>query len=230
MERLEEVLQFLEENRNEKNRAGMERFGIRTDKAFGISVKELRSFAKKYKKDHDLAVALWETEYHESRLLASLIEDPTLITEGQLDGWVDDFDSWDVCDLTCMNVIIKSRFRTNKLNEWAENEKEFTRRTAFTMIAVNAVHNKDLNNKDFESFFDLIRKYSTDERNFVKKAVNWGLRQIGKRNFELNKKAIIVAEELAESGNKAARWIGKDTVRELTNTKIQSMLERKAAK
>lgn len=228
MNELKIILNELKSLENTKNREGMARFGINTEKAFGVSVRNLREMAKPFRKNHELALALWETGYHECRILASIVAEPEKLEENTLDKWVAEFNSWDVCDQTCINLIIKSQFAISKIPEWAEKEEEFIRRTAFSMIAVNSVHNKKLGNGDFLPFLVLIKFYSFDERNFVKKAVNWALRQIGKRNFELNAPAIQVAQELIASKYKSAKWIGRDAFKELTNTKIQSRLLEKS--
>jgi len=227
---LEVILNELKLLENTKNREGMARFGINADNAFGVSMKVLRELAKPYKRQHELALQLWDTGFHECRILAGIIADPERIREETLDAWVDDFDSWDVCDQACINLIVKSPFAVSKIRGWAESEKEFTRRTAFSLIAVNTVHNKNLDIADYKFFLELIKKYSFDERNFVKKAVNWALRQIGKKSIPLNEMAVAVAEELLNSEFKAARWISKDALKELTNTKIQSMLSEKLKK
>ncbi|GJQ61271.1 MAG: hypothetical protein SCALA702_03240 [Melioribacteraceae bacterium] len=228
MNELKIILEELKALENSKNREGMARFGINTEKAFGVSVKHIREIAKPFRKNHSLALELWDTGYHECRIMASIVAEPKKLEGTTLDQWVADFNSWDVCDQTCVNLIVKSRFAVSKIAEWAENEEEFIRRTAFSMIAVNSVHNKKLENEDFHAFLQLIKKYSFDERNFVKKAVNWALRQIGKRNLELNALAINLSEELIESELKSAKWIGRDAFKELTNTKIQSRLLEKS--
>lgn len=215
------LIKKLKDNANPKNVEGMARFGISAKNTFGISIPFLRNLAKKINKEyppsdrHLLSLKLWNSSFHEARILASLVDEPGLITEKQMDEWANDFDSWDVCDQVCMNLFDETKFFEKKIINWAKSDKEFVRRAAFTLIAVTAVHNKELTNKDFELYFSLIKKYSTDERNFVKKAVNWALRQIGKRNEYLRKQALRASYEILEIDNKAAKWIAKDAIKEL---------------
>lgn len=199
----------------------MERFGINTKKSFGVSVYEIRKLAKEIKRNHGLAQKLWDTGIREARILASLVEDPKAVTEKQMEGWVKDFDSWDVCDLTCSNLFDKTPYAYKKAVEWSGRGEEFVKRAGFVLMAVLSVHDKKAGNKKFEQFFALIKKHSSDERNFVKKAVNWSLRQIGKRNLPLNKKAIQVAREIAKIDSKSARWIARDALRELTSERVK---------
>ncbi|MBD3208440.1 MAG: DNA alkylation repair protein [Candidatus Nealsonbacteria bacterium] len=199
----------------------MERFGINTKKSFGVSVSEIRKLAKETGKNHRLARRLWKTGIREARILASLIDDSKAVTEKQMEDWVRGFDSWDVCDLTCSNLFDKTPYAYKKAREWSRRGEEFVKRAGFVLMAVLSVHDKNAENKKFEQFLPLIKKHSSDERNFVKKAVNWSLRQIGKRNLSLNKKAIQVAKEIAEIDSKSARWIARDTLRELTSERVK---------
>jgi len=219
MNELADILEWLEENRNTKNVDGMSRFGINTEKTYGVPMPALRTKAKGYRKRHDLAIQLWETGIHECRIMASLIADPKLMTSGLADRWVAGFDSWDVCDQCCINLLRHTPFAHDKIAEYAPDEREFVRRTAFVLIATLAVHDKNASDDDFARYLDLISRYAYDDRNFVKKAVNWALRQIGKRNLVLNGAAGAVAGELASSALAAARWTGKDALRELTSQK-----------
>ncbi len=175
----------------------------------------LRNKAKEIGKDHQLARELWESRIHEARILATLIDEPRLVTASQMDMWTNDFNSWDLCDQCCMNLYVKTDFVHEKILDWYDSEKEFTKRAAFALIAVSAVHKKDWRDEDFTRYFPLIKKASSDERNFVKKAVNWALRQIGKRNLALNSEAIELAQKLIESKSKSAVWIGKNALKEL---------------
>jgi len=203
---------------NPKNVLGMARFGIRPKtKVYGIPIPELRNIAKQIGKNHDLALKLWDSKIHESRLLAGFIDEPEKVTEKQFKKWVGDFDSWDICDQVCGNLFDKTDFAYKKVFELARKKPEFVKRTAFTLMACLAVHQKSMSNEDFMRFFPLIKKESVDARNFVKKAVNWALRQIGKRNKYLRKKALILAEEILKIDSKSAQWIAKDALRELTN-------------
>ena len=214
---VDEVIQELKKFESSHNREGMKRFGINVDKAFGISVTKLRSIAKKIGKDHQLAIQLWNSEIHEARILASMVDDPNLVTKSQMNNWVKDFNSWDLCDQVCSNLFCKTSYAEDKIFEWSKSKKEFIRRAAFSLIACLAVRDKKRRDEEFLIFFDLIKKYSTDERNFVKKSVNWSLRQIGKRSLFLNTKSINLTKEILMLNSNSAKWIAKDAIRELTN-------------
>ncbi len=222
---LDQLLRELRGRANPLNVAGMKRFGIQGGEMLGVSVNDIRKIAKGVK-DHDLAIELWFTGIHEARLMASIVDVPGLITREQLTIWANDFDSWDVCDQVCTNLVDVSPLADELIYKWAESEKEFIRRAAFATIAGVAVHNKKLEDKEFEPYLELIRKYSIDERNFVKKAVNWALRNIGKRNVPLCKRAIEVAMEIEKRDSRSARWIAKDALRELN----QKLSENKIGK
>ena len=222
----EEIIKKLESLKNPKNVEGMTRFGITPkSKILGISIYDLRRLKKEIGTDHSLAQKLWASGIHEARILASFIDDPKKITEKQLDKWVKDFDSWDIVD-QISELIARTPFVVQKIHEWSNCEEEFVKRAAFSLIAELAWWDKKMTDKDFEHFFPLIKKASTDERNYVRKAVNWSLRNIGKRNKELNKRAIGVAREIEKIDNRAARFIAKDALRELTSEKIQSRLSK----
>lgn len=211
------ILSTLEKKKSQHNLDGMARFGINTHLAFGVSNKDLREIAKEVGRNHTLALELWDTGYHEAKILAALVDEVEKVTETQLDEWVAGFDSWDVCDTVCGSLFDKTPFAYKKAQEWARNEKEFVRRAGFAMMAWLAVHDKKHDDQTFVEFLPIIKEYSMDERNFVRKAVNWALRQIGKRNPELKKKAIKTSEELLKLNNKTASWIAKDAIRELKN-------------
>jgi 3-methyladenine DNA glycosylase AlkD len=200
---------------SEENRAGMARFGINTARAFGISMKALEPLARKYRRNHRLAAELWASGYHEARLLAVLIDDPKEVTPAQMDSWAGDLDSWDLCDQACLKLFVRSPFVEDKIVEWAADEREFVRRAGFALLASYAVHGKDTPDATIVRFLGLVEEHSTDGRNFVRKAVNWALRQIGKRSPALLPPALEIAERLAASDDRTARWIGKDATREL---------------
>ncbi|CAN5274349.1 DNA alkylation repair protein [soil metagenome] len=202
---------------SEKNRAGMARFGINTARAFGISMATLAPLARKYRRQHALALALWESGHHEARLLAVLIDDPKLVTAKQMDAWAADLDSWDLCDQACMRLFNRTPFVAAKVAKWAADKREFVRRAGFALIVGYAIHGKRVPDADFLLYLRLIEEHATDERNFVRKAVNWALRTLGKRSQALYRPALALARKLAASENKTARWIGKDAVRELTD-------------
>jgi 3-methyladenine DNA glycosylase AlkD len=202
---------------SDKNRAGMARFGINTERAFGVSMEVLKTIARKHRRDHELAAALWESGYHEARILAALVEDPARVTPKQMDLWAADFDSWDLCDQASMRVFARTSHVNQKVVKWAKDKREFVRRAAFATIAGYAVAGKKVAEAEFIAFLAVIEDCSSDERNFVRKAVNWALRQIGKRSPSLHGPALALARKLAASDDKTARWIGKDAVRELTD-------------
>jgi 3-methyladenine DNA glycosylase AlkD len=199
---------------SEKNRLGMARFGIETSTAYGTGMAPVREMAKRYRKQHELALALWKENIHELRILAAWIDDPTQVTEKQMDAWVKELNSWDLCDQVCSKLFCRTPFAEQKVWEWSSRDKEFEKRAAFVLIASMAVHLKKAPDSLFLSFFPLLEKASDDHRNFVWKAVNWALRQIGKRNKTLLEPAWILAQEFAQSESKAARKIGKDACRE----------------
>ena len=205
----------------------MARFGISTKKAFGVSIPNLRKIAREIGKDHDLAKELWESDIRETRILASLIDNPKEVTKEQMDRWVKDFDCWDVCDQTCMNFFRYTQFAYQKAVEWSGRDEEFVKRAGFVMMATLAVSDKKAVDLEFERFFPIMKREATDNRNFVKKAINWALRQIGKRNMELNRKAIEVAKDIEKIDSKAAKWIASDAIRELKSEKVQKMLKEK---
>lgn len=190
-----------------------------TSNAFGIRIPELRKLAKSIGKNHPLAMELWATEIHEARILASMIADYKQFDEALFDSWVADFKSWDLCDQCCFNVLEKVNLAQDKIELYAYESSEFKKRTAFTLIAGMAIHNKKIPNEQFTTYLGLIERHSDDDRNFVKKAVNWALRQIGKRNEYLRIKAIETSIRIEQQATKSAKWIAKDALRELQSTK-----------
>lgn len=214
------ILSYLKRKGTAHNRAGMARFGIRTKKTFGVGVKPLRSLAKVIGTDHRLAQTLWNSGYLEARLLAALIEDPDLVTSRQMDRWAAVFDNWAVCDACCSVLFDKTPFAHAKARIWSRRNAEFVKRAGYVMMAVLAVHDKKAPDSAFLKFFPLIRKGAMDDRNFVKKAVNWALRQIGKRNKNLNTRALRLATDIQRLDSSAARWIAADAIRELRAKKL----------
>ena len=223
----DDILKKLKSLSDPKAVEGMARFGINPENTFGVSIPNLRKMAKETGRDRALAQQLWASGIHETRILASMIDDSEMVTEEQMERWVKDFDSWDVCDQCCMNLFEKTKFAYQKAVEWSSNDKEFIKRTGFALMARLAVSDKKADDKQFEPFLPIIKRESTDNRNFVKKAVNWALRQIGKRNLNLNGKAVETAKEIQEIDSKSAKWIASDALRELTS---QAVLERLQAK
>ncbi len=223
----EEVIERLKAQANPENVKGMAKFGIGSAGTLGVSMPVIRNLAKELKRKHPLAQELWDSGIHEARILACLIDDPKEVTEAQMKRWVGDFDSWDVCDQCCGNLFDKTLFAYDKAVEWSRKNEEFVKRAGFVLMASLAVHDKRASDEKFYPFFPLIEKQATDERNFVRKAVNWALRQIGKRNLSLNGKAVQVAEKVRSLESKSAWWIASDALRELTSGAIQERLRLK---
>ncbi|MBL7163545.1 MAG: DNA alkylation repair protein [Anaerolineales bacterium] len=229
MSSVQEVLEILKAKAKSDQLEGMARFGIVTEQRLGVSVPEMRVVAKQVGKDHELALALWETGILEARVVAGMVGEPEKLTEEQMEAWVVDINSWDVCDQVCMNLFEKSSLAQQKIFEWSKREEEFVKRTAFALVACLAWHDKKAGDGEFIQYLPLIQREATDPRNFVKKAVNWALRNIGKRNRDLNKAAIEAAKEIREIDNKTARWIASNAIRELESEKVQERLRKKAA-
>jgi 3-methyladenine DNA glycosylase AlkD len=206
------------------NVAGMARFGIDTSKAFGIKHPELKKIAKSLGRDTALAQELWDSGYHEARLIAPLVADPKEFTKAQANAWVEDINSWDICDGFTGSLIDKTPYAYELALTWARRKEEFVRRAGFALMAWLPVHDKKAPDEKFDEFFDYILRYADDERNFVKKAVNWGLRQLGKRNAALNRKAIKTAEQLLKMDSKSAKWNAKDALKELHSEAVQEKL------
>jgi 3-methyladenine DNA glycosylase AlkD len=226
----DEIITTLHSLANPENAKGMARYGINQHNNLGISIYHLRPLAKQIGTNHRLALRLWDSQIHDARLLACFIDDPTLVTSEQMDAWTEDFDSWDICDQACTSLFDLSPLAYDKVFQWAKQEKEFVKRAAFSLIAGLAVHDKIGTDQKFEDFLTLCITHSTDDRNYVKKAVNWALRNIGKRNPSLNKKALKTAEKIKTIDSKTARWIASDAIRELASPKVQEKLERKKKK
>ena len=202
----------------------MARYGIKPRKVYGVSIQNLRSMAKEIGTDHDLALELWDSGIHEARILAGMIADPDTTTERLVDAWVKDFDSWDVCDQCCMNLFENTKFAYAKAIEWSASDKEYVKRGGFVMMARLAVSDKKAKDEKFLAFLGIIKKEACDSRNYVQKAVNWALRQIGKRNANLNRLALETAEEIQEMSPRSAKWIASDAIRELKSEEVQKRL------
>lgn len=211
----EQIIANLMQLRSVQAIEGMARFGINPAQALGVPIPVLRKMAKDIGKNQALAIELWDSGIHEARILASMIADPQLVTPELMDAWVNDFDTWDVCDQICGNLFDRTPFAFEKAIEWSHREQEFVRRAGFVMMAELAVHDKKAPDESFIQFFPLIKQYANDERNFVKKAVNWALRQIGKRNAHLRTLALACAREIQDMNSKSARWIARDAIKEL---------------
>ncbi len=204
------------------------RFGIRTSmEMFGTTMADMQKIAKRTGRDHALAAALWDAGVYESRMLAALVDAPEQVTAAQMDRWCAEFDNWAVCDTHCMHLFDRTPHTFAKVEQWAESRKEFVRRAAFALLACRAIHDRCTANDSFSRLLPLIEATATDERNFVKKAVNWALRAIGERNAELNAAALAVAERLSVSPSAAARWVGKDALRQLKRPAVLRRLAKR---
>jgi 3-methyladenine DNA glycosylase AlkD len=212
---IERLIETLRAHANPANVAGMARYGISSVGTLGVPVHVLRTMAKDVGRDHALAEALWKSGIHEARILATLIDDPALVTARQMDRWARDFDSWDVCDHACHNLFRYTPKAFAKAEQWAFAKREFVRRAGFSLMAGLAVKAKSASDEQFAAFLPLIAEAASDDRNMVKKSVNWALRQIGKRNRRLHKLAIAAAEEIRKQDSRSARWIANDALREL---------------
>jgi 3-methyladenine DNA glycosylase AlkD len=215
-----EILQQLKLRSNPQVAEYKLRHGSLAKNSLGIMVKDLRKTAKEIGKNHRLALKLFQSDIHEARKLACMIADPKKATESQMEAWVKKFDSWDLCDCCCSSLFVKTDFAFAKALEWSSRKEEYVKRAAFTLMAHLVFNDKTSKNSKFEQFFPLIIRESVDQRNFVKKAVNWALRQIGKRNVTLNKKAIAIAKKILEIDSKSAQWIAVNALRELTKKNI----------
>ena len=212
-----------------RNVEGMARFGIRAKRVYGVSKPRMDEIARKIGKNHALGLKLWETKIHDARLLGMLISEAQKVTSGQMERWVRDFDNWDVCDGTCCHLFVDAKPAWEKALAWSRHKKEFEKRAGFALAAFLAVHDKAASDAPFRKYLKAIEREAWDERNFVRKAVNWTLRNIGKRNRRLNQEAIACAERIRESGTSAGRWIAADALRELKSEALQNRLRRKGA-
>jgi 3-methyladenine DNA glycosylase AlkD len=222
----EDVIARLQSIANPAGLEGIAHFGINTANSLGgITSPMLQKLAREIGRDHDLAEQLWASGIHEARLLACVVDDPKMVTEEQMERWVRDFDSWDVCDTCCGYLFDKTPFSYRKAMEWSEREEEYVKRAGFALMAYLAVHDKKVADERFIEFLPAIKREATDSRNFVKKAVNWALRQIGKRNSRLNEAALKAAREIGQIDSKSARWVASDALRELTGEAVQRRLQ-----
>ncbi len=228
MASVDEVLKKLKSKAQPNQLEGMARYGMVAERRLGVAIPEMRKIAKEYGKDHELALELWKTGILEARIMAAMIDEPQKLTEKQMEEWVKDINSWDVCDQVCMNLFEKTPLAWKKILDWSERDEEFVKRTAFALIACLAWHDKEVRDEKFIALFPAIKHGATDERNFVKKAVNWALRNIGKRNANLNKAAIKAAKKIHQIDSKAARWIASNAIRELQSEAVQRRLNKSA--
>jgi 3-methyladenine DNA glycosylase AlkD len=225
-----ETLKRLKGMADPRNVAGMARYGISTEGTLGIPMPALRAMAKRIGKDHELALELWESGLHEGRILAALVAEPARTDRALMERWVRQFDSWDICDQVCANLFSWADAAYEVVPGWTADEAEFVRRAGFVMMAALAVHDKKAMDEAFLAFFPLIEERAGDDRNFVRKAINWAVRQMGKRNLELRRECILLSERLKAQGSPSARWIATDALRELNSPEIAARLEAKQGK
>lgn len=211
-----EILGQLKRRGSKKNVEGMARYGIVAKKVMGVSIGDLRTISKGYGRNHELAKALWKSGVYEARMLVAFVGDPEQLTPAQMDAWCRDFDNWAICDALCFHLYDKTPHAYKKVAEWARSDEEFVKRAAFALAASLAGHDKKAADKPFEQILPIIERGATDGRNFVKKGVSWALRGIGMRSPNLHARSLALARKLAESSNPAARWVGKDTIRDIT--------------
>jgi 3-methyladenine DNA glycosylase AlkD len=221
---VEAVVASLKRLGTKRTRDGMARYAIPSDKAFGVTVGEIRQIGKRLGHNHDLALALWKTGWYEARMLAAFVDDPEQVTPAQMDRWCKDFDNWAICDTICFHLFDKTPHAFRKVAQWADRRNEFEKRAAFALLASLGVHDKKAVDEEFARCLPLIERASMDERNFVKKGVSWALRVVGRRSLDLNKASVKLSEKLAKSENPAARWIGKDALKELASNAVTSRL------
>ena len=229
-ELVQEALDALKSQGTEANRKGMARYAIPSDNAFGVSMSDIQKLAKRLGKSHDLAAALWETGWYEARLMAAYVDDPACVTPEQMDRWCEEFDNWAVCDTLCFALFDRTPHAWQKVEEWSGRREEFVKRAAFAMLASLGTHDKKAGNEPFARGLLLIEREASDERNFVKKSVSWALRSIGKRNPALHAAVVEVARRLAASPQPAARWVGKDALRDLSSPAATRRLAAQRAK
>jgi 3-methyladenine DNA glycosylase AlkD len=226
----DEVLARLKKLGSKSVRDGMLRYGIPNANAFGVSVGKIQKLSKELGRNHELALALWETGFYEARMLAAFVDDPKLVTPAQMDRWCKDFDNWGIVDTVCFKLFDVTPHAWKKVEQWSKRRDEFQRRAAYALLACLGVHDKHATNEKFISCFPLIEAAATDERNFVKKGVSWALRVIGRRNLELNNAATELAQRLAESPDPTSRWLSKEALREFKRPLVRRQLENKTKK
>jgi 3-methyladenine DNA glycosylase AlkD len=204
----------------------MARFGINPERALGVRIPDLRRLAGELGPSHALALALWRTGVHEARILASMVDEPERVTERQMERWVKDFDAWDLCDQVCGNLFDRTSFATEKAHAWAGRSEEFVKRAGFALMAWRAVHDRDAPDRVFLDFLPVVERESDDPRSYARKAVNWALRQIGKRNRKLHAAAVRTAKRIRRRGTPSARWVAGDALRELRSDRVVARLAR----
>jgi 3-methyladenine DNA glycosylase AlkD len=223
-EQAQAAVAWLKRRGSRRNVEGMARYAIPSDRAFGVSVGTIRDYAKTLGRRHELALALWETGWYEARMLAAFVDEPARVTPAQMDRWCRDFDSWAICDTVCFHLFDRTPHAWSKVRKWSRSPREFVRRGAFALLASVALHDKKAPDAPFLDSLDLVDAAASDERNFVKKGVSWALRLIGRRNRSLNEASVTLARRLVESPAAAARWVGRDALKELTSPAVLARL------
>lgn len=223
----DDIVSWLKERQNEDNRKGMAKFGINTEKAVGVKVEELRTLAKDIGKNHSLAVELWDTDIHEARILATIIAEPEKADNFLLDEWAEDINSWDLCDQFCNNYVYHTEFARAKIIEWCIRDEAYVKRAGFSVMASYALKHPDLREKDVDGFFGLILNECWDKRNYVRKAVSWALRNIGKRSLHYNRKAVRIAKQMKEENLKPAKETASEAIKELQKADLLKKLKEK---
>jgi 3-methyladenine DNA glycosylase AlkD len=229
-DRVADVLKWLDRRGTKRNRDGMARYGIVAPRAFGVSVGDLREIGRRVGRDHEIALALWDSGWHEARMLCAFVAEPARVTPRQMDRWARDFDNWAICDGICFHLFDKTPHAWRKVDAWAPARQEFVRRAAFALLAALALHDRRTADERFLAAFPLIERAASDERNFVKKGVSWALRGVGSRSAPLNAAALDLARRLAASESSPARWIGRDTLKDLNRPLVRKRLAARAAR
>jgi 3-methyladenine DNA glycosylase AlkD len=224
-DQVEFALAWLKRHSTRATLNGMTRYAIPSEHAYGVAMKDIKTLGTMLGRNQPLAVALWDTGVYEARMLASFVGDPERLTAAQMDRWCKDFDNWAFCDAMSFNLFDRTPHAWSKVAQWSNRRNEFEKRTAFALLWSLSVHDKGAGDESFEQGLLLIEREAGDGRNFVKKATNMALRAIGKRNRSLNAAAVVVARRLAASKEEAARWVGKDALRELTSPAVTARLK-----
>jgi 3-methyladenine DNA glycosylase AlkD len=225
-----EVLAWLERVGTRRTVEGMARYGLPSDRAFGVTVGAMRAIAKRIGKDHAMAAALWKSGWYEARMMASLVDDPALVTGRQMEAWAADFADWGICDTACFHLFSRTPHGWEKARRWSKSPREFVKRGGFALMASLVLRDREASDAQFLALLPLIETGARDERNLVKKGVSWALRTIGKKNAVLNKAAVAVSRRLAADEEAAPRWVGKDALRELAGSAVQGRLSRRSKK
>jgi 3-methyladenine DNA glycosylase AlkD len=228
--RVAEALAWLKKHSKKSIRDGMARYAIPSDKAFGVLMGDIQKLAKLLGRDHALALELWKTDVYEARMLCAYVDEPERVSPAQMDSQARDFDNWAICDTLCFALWVRTPHAFKKIRQWAIHKDEYVKRASFALLASMALKHKESTDADYLPMLPLMEKAAADERNFVKKAVSWALRGVGRRSVKLNKASLVLAKKLAASEDAAPRWIGKDAFRELSSAAVQKRLVKPSSK